>query len=154
MSEFVPINTQEEFDKAIAARLNRQKQADAAAYEGWVNPEDHANALKALQDQLDAHAGTDQQLKAQITQLQAENGQLNLTILKSKVVDELGLDRKWLSRVTGTNEQEIRDDVESLKELLPRTPAPMATPEPVQSATADADRNLKKMLRELNLNGG
>lgn len=150
MAEFTPITTQEEFDKAIKSRLNQQKQADAAAYEGWVSPDDHTKALKTLQDQLDAYKGTEKEIKGQLEKLQKENGQLNLTILKSKIADELGLERKWLSRVSGTNEDEIRADVESLKELLPKTPAPMATQEPVPSKELDMERSLKKMLKDLN----
>lgn len=158
MAEFTPITTQEDFDRILATRLSQQKRADAAAYEGWVNPEDHAKEIKALQDKLDAYKGTEdaqKQLKAQIEALQKENGRLNLNMLKSSIVDELGLDRKWLSRVSGTDEQEIRADVESLLQMLPKPTAPMATPEPFPSGKdTDKERNLTKMLKELNLNGG
>ena len=150
MAEFAPITTQEEFDKAIKSRLNQQRQQDAAAYEGWVSPEDHTKALKALQEQLDTYKGTEKEYKTQLETPQKENGQLNLTILKSRIADEIGLDRKWLSRVSGTNENEIRADVESLKELIPKTPAPLATQEPVPSKEMDMERGLKKMIKELN----
>ena len=154
MAEFTPITTQEEFERALAKRLSQQQRADAAAYEGWISPEDHAKALKTLQDQIDAHAGTDKQLQDQIATLTKENGQLNLNMLKSNIVDELGLDRKWLSRVSGTNEEEIRNDVESLLQMLPKPTAPMATPEPSPSNSKEVDKEiqLKKMLKELKLN--
>lgn len=86
--DFEPITTQEEFDAAIEARLEQERETIRGQYTTQVND---------LQNQVTTY-------------------QTNET--KMRVAHETGLPYEVAHRLTGANEEEIRADAESLKRLL------------------------------------
>lgn len=147
--EFVAITTQEQFDGIIKERLKRDREAQAKRYEGWISPEDHQKALndvtKAFDDFKAAHAGDEQT----IADLTAKNKEYETAALKNRIAHEVGLSYEWISRISGDDEDAIRADAESLKELVGTKNAP---PLPMKSTETESVSNRNAQFRSL-LNG-
>ena len=115
---FKPIETQEELDKIIKARLERDRETTAKRFEGYISPEEHQKALtdanKAFDDYKKAHEGDE----ATIKDLTAKNKAYETASLKSRIAHEVGLSYEWIGRIGGDDEKSIREDAESLKKLV------------------------------------
>ena len=115
---FKPIETQEELDKIIKARLERDRETTAKRFEGYISPEEHQKAMdtanKAFDDYKKAHEGDE----ATIKDLTAKNKAYETASLKSRIAHEVGLSYEWIGRISGDDEKSIREDAESLKKLV------------------------------------
>ena len=115
---FKPIESQEELDKIIKARLERDRETTAKRFEGYISPEEHQKAIdsanKALADYKKAHEGDE----AIIKDLAAKNKAYETADLKSRIAHEVGLSFEWVNRIKGEDEQSIREDAELLKKLV------------------------------------
>ncbi|MGM9593134.1 MAG: hypothetical protein ACI3U8_02155 [Candidatus Onthomonas sp.] len=142
MAEFEPITTQEQLDSIIGERLKRDRETRAKKYEGWISPEDHQSALDALTRDLDAQKETN-------AQLTAANRQYEAASVKSRIADEIGLDRRLIGRLTGETEEDIRQDAQALKAILgaAKGPAPLGDPE--REIPNQQTAGLKKILAGL-----
>ena len=141
MAEFTPITTQEEFDHALAPRLQRERETVNKRYEGWKSPEEVKN-WTSPEDMLKIKNGYDGQLK----DLQDKLSEANNTIAardktiagyetdsaKTRIAMETGLPYEMARRLTGDTEDAIRADAQSLKAAMggiTRAPDPLATGE-------------------------
>ena len=126
MPDFKPIETQEAFDAMIRERLERNTRSVTAEitkkFEGWISPEDAKNT---------AH---------------------ETAAVKRRIAHETGLPFEMADRLSGSTEDEIRADAESLSKFVTGSvqPAPMYSAETPPSNTSDAA--LKKMLQEMKQN--
>lgn len=122
MSEFKPIETQEQLDAIIQDRLKRERDTTTKRFDGWVSPEDHQKALndaiKALDDYKKAHEGDEQT----IADLTAKTKAYETATLKSRIAHEVGLSYDWISRISGDDEASIRADAEALKKMVGNGP--------------------------------
>ena len=122
MSEFKPIETQEQLDTIIQDRLKRERDTTTKRFDGWVSPEDHQKALndaiKALDDYKKAHEGDEQT----IADLTAKTKAYETATLKSRIAHEVGLSYDWISRISGDDEASIRADAEALKKMVGNGP--------------------------------
>ena len=148
---FEAITTQEQLDGIIKDRLKRDREAQAKRYEGWISPEDHQiavnEAMKAFEDYKAEHAG-DADMIADLT---AKNKAYETASLKSRIAHEVGLSYEWISRISGEDEESIRNDAESLKKLVGSpAPLPMKETEPKSDGKKSQFRAL---LNGLNLEG-
>lgn len=116
--DFKPIESQEELDRIIKDRLQRERDASNKRYEGWISPEDHQRGLndsvKAFDDYKKAHEGdaqTIEDLKVKIQEYETAS-------LKNRIAHEVGLSYEWVARISGTDEESIRTDAQSLKKLV------------------------------------
>ena len=116
MAEFVPINTQEEFNAAIADRLRREREKYA----------DY--------DSIKAENGT---LKNQVTTLTGEKEALEKQVkghataaVKMRIAQELNIPTSMADRLTGETEEDIRKDAEAMANISRphREPRPCTTP--------------------------
>ena len=151
--EFTAITTQEQLDGIIKERLKRDRETQAKRFDGWVSPEDHRKAVdaanKALSDYKKAHED-DEKMIADLT---AKNKEYETASLKSRIAHEVGLSYEWISRISGEDEESIRSDAESLKELVgaqSAPPLPLKDPEPPADTKHTQFRTL---LNNLNLKG-
>lgn len=120
--EFKPIETQEAFDMAVQQKIEETKNQ----FKDWVSPEKLSEQTTALQAQIDS---------------------LKLENLKMKVAQESGLPSELASRLTGTNEKELRADAETLAKFTAFKPSPAFKPE---TPPADAkNAGYLEMLRDL-----
>lgn len=167
MSDFTPINTQEEFDAAISSRLKRERESltksitQKFSEEGYLSPDDAAK-LKA---------GYDKQIGELNTAIEAANkkaaaydkdiAEKNAAIkkyetasVKARVAHETGLPYELSGRLSGESEEEIRKDAELLVKLVGNTHRgadPLGTNEPGGDPNkASGDASYRALLKGLN----
>lgn len=140
MAEFVPINTQEEFNAAIGPRLQRERQTIMAQYSDY--------------EELKKKVGT---LETQVTTLTGEKEALEkkvkgheTTSVKMRIAQELNLPASMAERLNGETEEDIRKDAESMAVIFKnvRGPAPLYDPNP-QPAANNNDAAMAEMLHSL-----
>lgn len=151
MSEFKAITTQEEFDKAIQERLNRQKESIERQYADYAdlkakNAEMEKelgslrNTLSEVNEKAKGYDKTFAELNAKIAGYETAN-------LKTKIALELGIP-DFADRLFGDDEKAIRADAESLSKRIKRqTPPPLKSTEPTGTGEGAELRNLMKELR-------
>lgn len=152
MSEFKAITTQEEFDKAIQERLNRQKESIERQYADYAdlkakNAEMEKelgslrNTLSEVNEKAKGYDKTFAELNAKIAGYETAN-------LKTKIALQHGLPYDFASRLVGEDEKAIRADAESLSKRIKRqTPPPLKSTEPTGTGEGAELRNLMKELR-------
>ncbi|HRR76968.1 MAG TPA: DUF4355 domain-containing protein [Ruminococcus sp.] len=121
--EFKIIETQEAFDAAIKARLERNTRSVTEEvtkkYEGWISPEE----LKKSTDQIDT-------LSKEIADLTAKIAAYEISSVKLKVAREAGLPIELADRLNGSNEEELKKDAETLAQFAAKPghqPRPKST---------------------------
>ena len=125
MSDFTPIETQEDFDKAIKSRLAQKDRELAEKYKGYLSPDD-AEAMKAdfkkqleeanksVKDAQDKLSSFDKTV-SELTQ-RAETAETKL--LKTKIANEKKLPLELADRLIGKTEEELKADADSLSGIL------------------------------------
>lgn len=137
--EFKVIDSQEAFDAAIKARLDRNTRSVTdevtKKFEGWTSPDDvkkHTDQITALTDKL-------KESETKIADLTAKNSAYEIASVKTKIAHEVGLPYELADRLSGTTEEEIRKDADALSKFAMH---PQATPsfsaETPPAASADA----------------
>jgi len=125
--EFKPINTQADFDAAVAARYG-----DVAGLKG----------------QIDTLTGERDTLKKSNADLAGEIKGYKIAALKSRIAREKGIPQELEGRLSGETEKEILADADALAKSIQAAKglAPLFQPE----AETDGKRaNLTNMLHEL-----
>lgn len=145
MAEFTPINSQEEFDAAIASRLERER-AKFSDYETLKT-----NAAN-LQTQLEAANAKNTEHETTITGLNAKIAQYESLSAKTRIAKEAGLPEELIERLTGETEDEWKADAEKLAKIFgkKKTP-PMRRTEPDPDGDSGKKDGLRKMLADLNI---
>ena len=139
MSEFTPITSQEEFDKAISDRLRREREK----YEGWLSPEqiksdyvamEAVNQLKSdyekkitelngtAEESAKKYADFDQQLADRDAKIKS----FETASIKTRVAFEMGLPYGSADFLKGEDEESIKQSAAALKKLQTPAPAPVA----------------------------
>ena len=146
MSEFTPINTQEEFDAAISSRLKREREsltksiAQKYADEGYMSPdevaklkEEYDRQVGELNTAVDAATKKAAAYEKSIAEKDAAIKKYETASVKARVAHETGLPYELSGRLSGETEEEIRKDAEGLVKLLGasrRTGDPLRSNEP------------------------
>ena len=139
MSEFKVIETQEALDAIIKDRLDRQKKAVTdeikKQYEGWISPEE----AKKSTDQIAALNGKLSDSEKTIADLTAKNSAYEISSVKMRIAHETGLPYELAERLSGTTEEDIRKDAETLAQFTSQAPAtPSFSSEPPVGNSTDA----------------
>lgn len=153
--EFKAITTQEEFDAAIKDRLARQEKTIRSQYTDYEDlkgkaakfEEERTGWQKKDQENADKIKKLTADLETANTKLKSEE----LKSLKTTIAAEMGLPAQLRDRITGSNEEEIRKDAESLKAIFSqknREGLPGFNPEKPENKT---DAAYKDILRGLHL---
>lgn len=145
MADFTPITTQEELDKVVNAAVQAavSKFSDYEAIKA-----DAVRVQQALADAnkvISGHANTVNELNAKISGLE-------LSAAKIRIANELGLPFELGARLTGSNEDEIKADAQSLQKTLLNInqPAPpMFNPNPAPTSTKTEDEALLELLSKM-----
>lgn len=149
---FKAIESQDELDGIIKDRLKREREATTKRYEGWISPEDHQRALDEQAKALDEYKKARESDAKTIADLTAANQAYETASLKSRIAHEVGLSYEWVSRISGTDEQSIRADAESLKKLV-GSGAPLPTKSTESEKPVDAGKaGLKQVLSGIKTN--
>lgn len=120
--QFKAITTQEEFDTAIKSRLDRQEKTIRLQYADYETLKEAGAKFEAErqdwkkkdQEYNDKISG----LNAELETTKAALKDAGIKNLKNKIAGEMGLPAKLCDRLTGTTEDEIRKDAESLKSIF------------------------------------
>lgn len=121
--EFVPIETQEQFDAMVKDRVERAKKSAAKEFETQLKD------LEQLKESVTAKETEIGTLKAKITDLEAEkktNGesyqsmqkelsQVKLSALKQRIAIDAGIPLEMADRLNGEDEESIKEDAEKVK---------------------------------------
>lgn len=156
MSDFKPIETQEAFDAMIRERLERNTRTVTAEvtkkFEGWISPEDAKKGTDSLNQKITALTEQIKGHETTIADLTAKNTAHETAAVKRKIAHEVGLPFEMADRLSGSTEEEIRADAETLSKFVTGSvqQPPMYTSETPPSSTSDAA--LIKMLQEMKQN--
>lgn len=125
--EFIPINTQEEFDTRVQ--------------EVYGDVKDLQGQISTLTGERDTHAGTIAELQKQVKQYQTNE-------MKQRIARQKGIPAEMASRLTGETEQEIAADAAAMAAIFKKAkgPAPLFQQEPSGEPKSAA---LSEMLSEL-----
>ena len=164
MSEFTPIMTQEDFDKAIQKRLARKEEEVAEKFKEYMSPdqvrdlkaeldrkvEEAKKSAKEIEDKLKEK---DQTVSELTKRAEAAEGK----ILKNKIAYENKLPLELADRLIGATEEELKADAESLASLMkPSFAPPLRTTDPKGGSSgtgnnADLNAGMMQLLGQLNV---
>ena len=119
MSEdFIPINTQEEFDSRIKERLERERKATEKKFEGYTSPDD-LNGVKAEYDEQikklnEKYAGYD----STIAEKDKKIKEYETASVKARVARELDLPYNAVDFLNGEDEEAIKKSATVLKGMF------------------------------------
>ena len=120
--EFKPITTQEEFNAAIKARLERQESTIRKEYADYEDLKAQGAKFEeekqAYEKQAQASAEKIASLKKELDESKASVKGLQIKELKSSIAAELGLPAALRDRIAGETEEEIRKDAQILSEVF------------------------------------
>lgn len=139
MSEFTPIETQEDFDKAIKSRLAQKDRELAEKYKDFKSPDELAaikadfdKQIKAAQDSLKEAQEKLKDHDNVVSELTTRAKNAETSLLKSKVAIAAKLPIEMADRLVGETEDDLKADAEKLSGLMaPQgggTPPPKVTP--------------------------
>lgn len=130
-NEFKAIETQEDFDAAIKARLDRNTKTVTdevrKSYEGYISPDE----AKKLTDQVNTLTAQLTEKDTSIADLTAKNKAYETASVKARIAHEKGLPFELADRLSGETEEDIAADAESLAQFVSagRNPAPLYEPQ-------------------------
>ena len=137
MSEFKPINTQEEFDAAIKDRLERER----GKYADYENLKTQVGTLTTERDTAVQQLGD---ANAKIKTYETNS-------VKMRIAQAKGIPAEMALRLTGETEEDIAKDADSLAQIFKTTRGAAPLFDNSTSVGADNDAALKQMLQNLNI---
>lgn len=139
MADFIPINTQEEFEAAMKDRLARE----AKKFEGYTSPADlekiktshkaeveklNADMAAKLKEKDDSIAEKDAKIKGYET-----------SSAKMRIARETGLSYEAMDYIQGSDEESMKKSAEGLKALMGNKEAPpLGDPEPAPAGDKES----------------
>ena len=151
MSEFKTIETQEDFDAAIKARLDRNTKTVTdevkKSYEGYLSPDE----VKKLNEQIASLNSQLTEKETAITDLTAKNKAYETASVKARIAREKGLPYELAERLSGESEEDIAADADKLSQFVSagKASAPLYNPQGNAGAKGTAEAAYLSMLGEL-----
>ena len=140
MSEFKVINTQEEFDSAIAARLQRERESIHKQYadhdELKKQNEEYRNQLTDTTQKLQDALKSQSENENRIAELNSKIKAHETDSAKTRIALEAGLPYQFASRLSGETDEEIRADAEKMIKIIG---SQNTTPPPLRTNEGDVD---------------
>lgn len=155
--DFKVIETQEQFDAAIKARLERERnkyseqladyeQTKTELSEAQKQVNELTNALNSANEQIKGHSEV-------LAEKDSKIAAYEMASVKTRVAHEVGLSFDAINFLQGTDEESVRKSAESLKALVGTNNAavaPLASSEPaIQSGEVLKEAELKSILSNL-----
>lgn len=161
MTEFKPIETQEEFDRMIQKRLAQKEAEVTKKFEGFLSPDDVKKLREGYDSQL-TQAQTDLEAMIQkiadhdqtVADLTARAVKAETSLLKGEVANKHGIPLELASRLVGDTKEDLEKDAESFASLMsPRTAPPLRSNDPSASNGAGSlDSAYAAVLSQLSQN--
>lgn len=154
---FTPIDTQEQLDAIIGERVRRaEKKAEEKAAEKYADYDDLKGKAEAYEKQI---ADLGEQIKGgetKLADLTKQNEELAGKVqkyetdsVKTKIALETGLPYQLAGKLSGDDEDAIREDAKRMAEFVAKPAAPMGALEPDGSNDDPKDTALMNMARQL-----
>lgn len=151
-TEFKTIETQEDFDAAIKARLDRNTKTVTdevkKSFEGYLSPDE----AKKLNDQITSLTAQLTERDGSIADLTAKNKAYETASVKARIAHEKGLPYELAERLSGETEQDIAADADKLAQFVSsqKPAAPLYNPQGAgTAAVSGTDAAYMSMLGEL-----
>lgn len=153
MSEFKAIETQEQLDKIISERINREREkySDYESLKG--EKEKLEEQILNLNASLEDNNTNRQTFEEQINNLNNKVKTYETEKLKTKFAIANGIPLDFANRISGDDEKAIQEDAQKIAEFFKsqQPPAPLKDTEPTKMDGENA--GYKNLLNELNLKG-
>lgn len=155
MSDFTPIETQEQLNAVIGERISRAEEKAAAKYSDYEDIKkqnaDYASQVNDLQAQLQAQSEKIEGHKAVVDDLNAKVQAYESSSLKTRIALEAGLPYKMAERLAGEDEAAIKKDAEMMVKLMgSHQTAPLGSPEPTNTGSASARDKFDEWMQQMN----
>lgn len=127
MADFTPINTQEELDRVLSSRLQRERETISKQMQAQIEERDqkitgYESQVVELNKRIEGY--TDQ--AAHLAELESKIKGYETSSVKMRIAHEIGLPYELADRLSGADEKAIREDAETLKKLMgTQRPAPL-----------------------------
>lgn len=153
MADFKIIETQEQFDEAIKARLERDRESYARKFEGWISPEEfekrtgeQSKKIKALEA---AAAEVQKQLAAKDEEI-AKGEKYRTDLEKTRIALEAGLKIDYAERLMGVNAEEWKVDAAKLAKdfAAAKGTAPLGSNEPTNTGKRSTRNQFADWMQE------
>lgn len=149
MSEFKPIDSQEQLDGIIKDRLDRAEKKFEEKYAGYLSPDEVEAKISDLNKKIEEMGnslnGANDKAKADaesIAGLEAKVKSYETASVKSRIAHEVGIPYELANKLSGETEADIRKDAEALKPFVTKTQVPpLRDPESHDPSTGDATRD-------------
>ena len=157
MSDFKIIETQEQLDAIIGERVKRaERRAEERAAEKYSDYDDlktkaqtYEKQIADLSEQIKGGETKQAEFTKQIEELTGKVHQYETASVKTKIALETGLPYQLAEKLTGDDEEAIREDAKKLAEFVAKPAAPMGSMEPDGSNDNPKDVALMNMARQL-----
>ena len=128
--EFKPIETQEAFDNAIKARLDRNTESVKKQFEGFISPDDFKTKTADLNGKITDLTGKLAEKDTTIADLTAKNKAYETSSVKMRIAHENGIPYELANKLSGDTEEDIKKDAETLAKFIgKKQPAPLGSTE-------------------------
>jgi len=130
MSEFKPIETQDQFDAMIGERLKRERETIKKEFEGYLSPEDVTKKYAGYLSPEDVAKKYKGYLSPEeVAKKDAQIKGYESSSVKTRIAHEMGLPYELAARLSGETEEDIRKDAEALSKVIGQQEAPLASTE-------------------------
>lgn len=138
MSEFKPIESQEQLDAIIGERIKRAEAKAAEKYSDYDSLKtqitDLTTQVSDLTAKLDASKQTLTDDSTTIEDLKKQIKNYETRAVKTRIAHEVGLPYQLADKLSGDDEKAIKADAENMVKLMTKkAPAPLGNPEPVDT---------------------
>ena len=152
MSDFQVIETQEQLEAIIKDRIGRAERKAAEKYADYdelkSSIEDKDKQIADLSTQLKEQGEKQGETESTIKTLEDKVHEYEQASVKTRIAHEEGLPYELAARLTGEDEDAIRQDAKNMAKFITK-PAPLGSPEPSKGDIDPVDAGLSSMLNQL-----
>lgn len=153
MSEFKTIETQEQLDAIIGERISRAEKKAAekyADYDDLKKQVDELNTqISGLTEQIkakdEAIAGNDETVNA----LKAKVQDYETRSVKTRIAHEVGLPYQLADKLSGEDEDAIREDAKKMASFIKTPAAPIGSVEPTHEDSDPVKSDMAALAKQL-----
>lgn len=153
MSEFKPIETQEQLDAVIGERIRRAEAKAAEKYADYdsikTQNDDLAKQIADLTSQIKAKDETINGDKTIVDDLKAKIKDYETRSVKTRIAHEVGLPYQLADKLAGEDEAAIRKDAEAMASFIKKPAAPLGGVEPTHEDGDPTKADMMALAKQL-----
>lgn len=153
MSEFKPIETQEQLDAVIGERIKRAEAKAAERYSDYEalksQNEEFTKQIADLTNQIKAKDETINGNKAAMDDLNAKIKDYETRSVKTRIAHEVGLPYQLADKLAGEDEDAIREDAKKMASFIKTPAAPIGGVEETYEENNPAKADMMALAKQL-----